>query len=200
MERLLSSQHAVRPIPDEKLDEVARRIGVQTDLLAEVRARARIERITGESTARFPAGKRVKTYELYFPNLIYEAWCEECRFRGVEGATLLRSIIHEFLLSDRDLAPEERVHLWYWKGRRYILPQNDPKKYRLSMNIPYGAYRALQLRARKMKTSVAVLARTFVFEAMAGKHPTIPLIEPRVMYDDENRYLRGRLDPRKGAR
>lgn len=168
-------------------------------MLAEVRARARIERITGESTA-YHTGKRLRTFELYFPTLLYEKWFDECRHRGVDGATLLRSIVHEFLMSGRDLAPEERIHLWYWKGRRYQLPVDDPKKHRLSMNLTYGAYRALQLRARDLKTSVATLARTFVFEAMAGKHRTIPLIEPRVMYDDENRYLPGRLDPSRGAR
>jgi len=205
--RLLTSAHAVRSIPEDKLAAVAKEIGVDVDLLAEVRAQAKIRKVSGKhAVAKFVTTGRYHDLELVFPDVHWGLWIKECKTRNVEPATLLRSLIHDLLLKGRLLRPEELHARWDWNGVRHSLPKAGKNywKNRQVVGITPGAHRALIHHARAHNCSVTTLVRTLIMETLKGRHRSVRLVQRKHLYDDELRYLQtarpGALDPQRGAR
>jgi hypothetical protein len=197
-ERLRGTEFAKTRIPDDKLDAVAKMIGVDPDLLLEVRARARIER--GER-GRAPSGNnalrvlsdRVYEYHLFMPPVIFAAWKAECSFRGVEGSMLLRSLIHEYLSATREPQP---MPAWIWQGE--MRPMGDNPKRAKCMEraaIPKGARRALVRRAELLGVRPTSIVRALATEVLAGDHRDVTLLGSGSMFDDETRYFMGPSAP-----
>jgi hypothetical protein len=191
--RLLGTEFASIPIADDKIDEVAKKIGVDPDLLVEVRMRARVLRATDgvqDPMGVMRKGTRHVQQILPMPEEIHKAWREECDFRGVDGSALMRSLIHAYLLGKEE--PTQVLRQWVYRGKTYKLPdRNNRYKFRERCMIPHGAKRALMRRAHRRGSTISALMRALVLEAMAGKHRTLTLIESRSMYDDEDRYYLG---------
>lgn len=196
-ERLRETKFARGVIPDDEIDVIAKRLGVEPDLLLEVRAAMRVE--MHKEGRRMPRGptvpgdvqarhRRVYQLHLYIPIEIFPFWKDECEFRGIEGSVLLRSIIHAYLLSKYE--PQDVLTGWRWKGKRYKTPQSQQRgKVGLERTvIPQGAKRALARRARRSGTTSTAIVRGLVLEALRGLHRVIPLVEPAMMWDDEGRY------------
>lgn len=185
-------------IADEEIDEVARRIGVQPEVLLEARVRFRISQATeGKRQASFGeafAPKRHCRFNLWFPPAVFPDWKLCAESHGLEGSALLRAIIHGYLLGSYE--PQSVVRYWYWKGKRHLSIQ-DPKernKWRERAQIPIGARRALEIRSRYLGASPQAVARALVIETMRGKinRPgTYAIVDAKTMYDDETRYYLG---------
>lgn len=196
-EKLLTTVHARATILDEEIDARAKRLGIDADLLLEVRARFRIEQharglpspytssrqaLTPEVSARH---RRLYQLHLPMPVEILAAWKDECEFRGIEGSAILRSLIHSYLLASYE--PKCTTRFWYWKGRRYECGKNATRLFERA-TIPTGAKRALTRRAARRGTSSVAIARGLALEVLEGKHRELALIDPMMMFDDESRY------------
>jgi len=182
--RLAATTYATREIPDEKIDAVASSIGVQVDLLLEVRAEARIRQ-----RKRGLPFRRALQAQLFMPDVIFRAWQEETEFRGVDGSVLLRSLIHAYLLDGRE--PENLLDHWLWNGQTYRVDYEGVRHRtakREQAKIPVGAWRALKLRATRLGVSRATIMRSLVLETLQGEHRTVRLVQPGIMFDDETRY------------
>jgi hypothetical protein len=123
------------------------------------------------------------------PEIVRVAWNEECEFRGVDGSALLRSLIHAYLMSDRE--PEQVLGYWLYKGRTYRLPKGNRNKFAEKALITNGSWRALLRRCQRRGCSASAMMRALVLEVLAGEHRAVQLIDARTMFDDEDRYHLG---------
>ena len=193
--RLLGTQYATIRIDDRDIDAVAKKLGVDPELLLEVRAQAIIdlhERGLAQpisNTKRRSLDEalvRLYQYQIWFPVPVFEAWRLECDRRSVHAATFLRSLIHYYLLSTREPAPLQN---WVWEGKLYRggLKEREAEK----AVIPHGAKRALLRRAVLRGTRSSHIVRALILAAMRGEYQSLPLVTSGMMYDDESRYYTG---------
>jgi len=195
--RLLGTQYATIRIDDSDIDAVAKKLGVDPDLLLEVRAQAIIDLhdrglaqpISNSQNQRRSldeATQRLYQYQMWFPPPVFEAWRHECDRRGVHAATFLRSLIHYYLLSTREPEP---LQDWSWEGKLYRGYRRERVDERAV--IPHGAKRALLRRATLRGTRSTHIVRALILGAMRGEYQSVPLVTSGMMYDDESRYYTG---------
>lgn len=196
--KLRDTRYATIELRDEEIDGVAKRLGVDPVLLLEVRAQVRVDlhsrgfapSISNAKRKLFGLQERIYQSKIWMPTVVFAAWNAECARRGVHPPTFLRSLIHSYLLGDRE--PEIAPH-WMWRGE--LLREVATLATRERAVITHGAARALKRRAAARHTSMTGIMRGLVLEALAGQHMGIPLLSTAMMYDDENRYNLEVLDP-----
>lgn len=205
--RLRGTRYATVQLRDDEIDAVAKRLGVDPDLLLEVRAQELValhERGFAQpisNAKRRPADAlrdylpRLYQLQLWMPPAIVEAWYAECERRGVHASTFLRSLIHAYLLGAREPDP---VKYWRWQGKLHRAPKSEETN--AHTTIPQGARRAIGRRAAARGTKQTAIVRALVLEAMHGQHSGIPLVSSSMMYDDETRYNTVPLDPPRPSR
>lgn len=181
--RLRGTRYAQQALKGS-IDDAAKRLGVQTDLLLEARADVMLDR---HREGRQITRRNARQIDIFMPPTVYEAWKDECVARGVEGPTLLRSAIHHYLLhtwEPRDLLPH-----WRYDGKLYRCGRHASKFPRERADVTTGAWRALQQRARLQGASAAMVMRGLVQDILGGGFRTIPLVPAGNLYDDEKRYV-----------
>ena len=194
LERLRGTSWAHRAIPDHKLDALAESLGLSTDVLVEARILAKIERreqglqIPRVHTSRDPSEfRRFYQYHVPFPVELWKLWKDECEMRELKGSVLLRSVIHDYLSSARDVHPAQ---WWRFRGCTYKVPAGKARgPYFERATIPHGAKRALMRRAQLLGARPLMVVRALVLEVLSGAHRNVRLIQSSMMYDDENRYF-----------
>lgn len=195
--RLLGTKYATIRIDDSDIDAVAKKLGVDADLLLEVRAEAIIDlhkrglapaisNGTKRRQSLEEVTKRIYQYQIWFPQPIFDAWRIECARRGVHASTFLRSLIHYYLLSSREPGA---LRDWVWEGQLYRGYTKGGVDERAV--IPHGAKRALMRRASIQGTRSSHIVRALILAAMRGEYQSIPLVSAGMMYDDESRYYTG---------
>lgn len=178
-------------------------MGVHPDVLLEGRIMARQRRL--DAGRNIPAGTRRKgsrhyQLEILFPPAVFEQWKQEAQNRGVLGSTLLRSLIHAYLMGSFE--PDAISRVWDYRGIVYSLPnvhewakQHGRRyPYRERTYVPNGARRAMVHRANRLGVDPTAVVRALVLLMMNGRwaYPgTIKFVDPANMYDDENRYHLG---------
>lgn len=195
-ERLLGTKYATGPLADHQIDAAAKKLGVDPDLLVEVRAEARIalhskgfappisnRRSKQRKTISGETQRRLYQYRMWLPRGVAKVWEAECQLRGVRGPALLRSLVHFYLLGAREPAPEPT---WRWEGRIY--PFNREKDLEERATLPHGAKRALMQRANLQNVPASAVVRALMLEAMKGEHRRLPPMQAAQMFDDESRY------------
>ena len=194
-ERLLGSRYASSAIDDSQIDRIAKKLGVDADLLLEVRAQARIDlHARGLPTPKLrhakpepgAAVRRLYQYHVFLPAEVHAAWLDECKFREVKGSLLLRSIIHDYLSNSRE---PELMPFRQWRGKRFIISKKKRGLHEEKAAIPNGAKRALTQRARAAGTGPTTIARSLILEVLHGQHRHVRLVETGMMFDDESRYF-----------
>jgi hypothetical protein len=191
---LLGTRWSTVTLADSDIDRVSKELGLDPEFLVEVRAEAKIQRhkigrTNALTTWDQDTGLRRRCYQfhLYMPEAIWNAWKDECEFRQVGGALLLRSLVHDYLLGGREVSPLKR---WHWRGKLYRMGDNAKRSAFLERStVPHGAWRALQRRGGALGVTGTALARALVIEALSGLRYDVPLVETGMMYDDESRYL-----------
>jgi hypothetical protein len=194
-DRLLGSRFATMAIDDSDIDKTAKRLGVDPELLLEVRAQARVDRrarglpspkLRHSKPEPGAAVRRLYQYQISLPAEIEAAWRDECAFREVRGALLLRSLIHDYLSNSRE---PEFMSFWLLGGKCYIAGKHKRHLHEEKATIPNGAKRALSRRAVLAGTTPTTIVRSLMLEVLAGQHRHVRLVESSMMFDDERRYL-----------
>lgn len=180
---------------DEALSAMAKRIGVQPDLLAQAQreldedAKRRGRRRTQIGAPNRLRGKRRKV-EVQLPERIYEDWVAYGKHRGMAPSLVLRGLIHDLLSGPRQPTKLERT--CFYRGKKYQLTG-----YKYGVKWPFmaktdvteGAARALTLRAAATGTTVAGLLRGLVLDLLEGRVKRVTVISgANAMFDDETRY------------
>jgi len=197
--RLLGTRYATVRLDDSEIDAVAKKIGVDPDLLLEVRAQALITlHSRGLSPPLSNSGRRKKAlddalqrihqFQIWFPRVVFQAWRAECEIRAVHPTTFLRSLIHFYLLGSWE--PEPVKH-WAWEGKLYRFYKNERVSERAV--ITHGAKRALMRRASLRGTQATNIVRALILGAMRGEQQGLPLVTAGMMFDDESRYNTGEI-------
>jgi hypothetical protein len=196
IELVIATAYARDPMTDDKIDEVAKLIGVDPEVLIEARVRYRLQRRRDGYQIPLGQKKRGSRHHQLFcemPREVFEAWRREAERRAVLPSALLRSIVQAYLLGSYE--PPELLRHWYWRGRVVAIEPYAEKKQRVG-GYPYrevalitqGSWRALRLRAERRGHGAAAIVRALVLEIVDGKHERLRLIDAQSMYDDETRY------------
>jgi len=165
------------PIYRDDTDEtIARRIGVQVDVLHEARAvfRQREEKLQ-RSPARLgmPRAKVRSRFMLFLepPEEIYRDWEAHRRHRDQTNACLLRSAVHHVLRLawQPSWLTSKRHAAWYYRGK--WLGQTDIRlhRFRIKTDLGEGCSRALTERALATGVDAAAIARWGVTALLEGK-------------------------------
>jgi len=199
--KLRGTRYAEVNTADGDIDKVAKRLGVDPELLLEVRAQALVD-LHSRGYAR-PLSNKPKHREqlkqdwrannrglyqlkMWIPSECFAAWKEECARRGVKGAALLRSITHSYLL--RKYEPEPQRH---WRLGDKVFPNSREDLRSEKAAVPRGVSRALMRRAATKNTKATMIVRALMMEAIQGRHMGVPLVTAAMMFEDETRYYLG---------
>jgi hypothetical protein len=111
----------------------------------------------------------------------------------MESPTALRSLVHAYLLGDREPVLDRR-----WKYKDDYYPVVDQKKHRKENKsgwpwvekalVPRGAMDALMRRAQRQGTHRPTILRGLVLEALAGRFTDVLAVSASAMFDDPDRY------------
>lgn len=193
--RLRGLRYATIGMKDSDIDVVAKQLGVDPDLLLEVRAQARLD--MHEQGYTRPASNRAERrqfsdqllyqFKIRIPSECHRAWNEECERRAVAGSVLLRSLVHCYLLGSREPVPAPH---WILDGR-LLREERAKTRDAEKATVTHGAKRALLRRAAFRNTKSAWIVRALMMEAIRGDHTGIPLVSAGMMFEDETRYNLG---------
>jgi len=200
--RIMGTAFATATIEDHDIDAIAHEMGIEPQTLLEarlrvVRERAERGRAVPEGVKR--AGSHHYQFDLWMPEAIHKTWREECARRGLLGSTLLRSMLHAYLIGSWE--PRTMSKKWVWRGVGYEMRVNEWKKehgsrypYRERALVTRGARRALARRAGRRAAQPTAVARALVLACIDGRWAqpgTIDIVDSTDMYDDEARYFLG---------
>ena len=204
--RVEHTKYAVDPMTDTELETAAVKLGLHPDVLLEARVRAKLrmraEQVvpSNKDAAKFRSLGRSELLRqgvltntqlmLCFAREPWVAWEAHVHAWGVDGAALLRSLIHAYLLGTYE--PEQVNRYWLWDNRRLFVVRDGTC--RVKVWVPWGARRALEVRARMRGASAMAILRALVMASMAGKfgrRGLLKIVDTRSMFDDEERYFLG---------
>ena len=193
--RLMNTGWAYVNLNRPDLEDLSKRLGVQLDVLLDAHARAADER--RKRGLRVSTGQLTTQNRVHYPQLkvvfckpVWDAWLEECERRGVQSSTLLRSLVHAYLLGGWE--PEVLVAKgWWWQGKLVraewtALEHNSPLRERTLVTT--GAKLAFGLRCTCANVHYVVMLRGLVLHLLAGKLPELRMVDARTMWDDPEKY------------
>lgn len=169
----------------KRVDEVAKQAGLHPSVVEEV-GREYARRVVA-SGRPVPTGSKTSRaaypqLELRLPQEAYDAFLRLSDRLHMKPTTLLRSLVHEYLLS-----PEEPLH----RDTRWVLDGkviDAARSKRMSPGATHGAVAALTTRAAKLGLTQHDLLRCLVVDALAGRRIAKAPIHRAAMFEDVSRY------------
>lgn len=169
----------------KRIDEVAEQSGLHPSVVEEV-GREYARRVvasgrpvpTGSKTSR----ARYPQLELKLPAEAYDAFLELADRLHMRPTTLLRSLVHEYLLGAEE--PLHRDPRWVLDGK--VIDGSRGK--RMSPGATHGALAALTTRAARLGLTQHDLLRCLVVDALAGRRIARTPIHRAAMFEDVSRY------------
>jgi len=194
--------------------QAARQLGVQPDVLVDARkllderARESAQRSGLERIRTRPDGRSVlvagtKQIVLCMPVEVHEAWVYYRELRGLNDATLLRSLVHHLLLDPRHRHyPHEA---WVYEGQVRRMPgrhRTTNWPWTVRTYLSRGANEALVRRSRAVRESKARMLRTIVLDVLEGRLVHFEVIPDAALMFAADRYatLEGKLEDRAVAK
>jgi hypothetical protein len=184
----------------DTVELVARRIGVQPDVIKQAQDELAAERnAEGKApvvlgTGRVKRRKR-RQIDIDMPKAVHEDWLVYCRTRDMPGSVVIRSLV-QTLLSGPD-NPSWIGRQWRYRGRTLRLEGykqyiRSGWPYNVKTDVSEGAARALTIRARLLGCTLAALVRGAVIDLLEGRTKRLNIVtSPDAMWDDEGRYWLG---------
>lgn len=192
IDRLRGTRWATEPLSPARARKVAKVLGVQYDLLMEVRADTLIARAREGFRPGGRQEERTTKIKISYPAEIKAEFEEYCESRALTPSSLMRSVLHAYLRGSYEPL-QSRSHTWIWKGKAYRFKATYNYKHCTQLRVPHGAKRALQIRARGLGTTPHAIMRALVLETMEGKfgQADLQIVDTLAMYDDETKYFLG---------
>lgn len=185
------------PIYRDDTDEIiAKRIGVQVDVLQEARALviAR-ERKPDRKDARLgmPRSQPFARFHIFLepPEEIYLDWKAQCAHRDQIDACLLRSVVHHVLRLEvqPSWVTGRRRKAWFYQKKWLGQANIREHEFRIKTNVTAPCHRALTERARATHTTASAIVRWGVCAFLEGKFRNFEIVTSLdSLYNDANRY------------
>jgi hypothetical protein len=181
-------------------ETIAHRIGVEPEVLVEARAlileRTKSERAPNGVRLGMPKsrGRRSARSMLFLepPPEIYAEWKARRDERGMENATLLRSICHHVLQLRTQpawLSQSSRKGAWVFRGAWHRQSRIRDHLYRIKCDLSDAAYRAMHIRAENTRVNIAAIARWGVCLFVAGRLDKMTVVSSlNALYKTPNDY------------
>jgi hypothetical protein len=189
----------------DSVEVVARRIGVQPDVLVQAQAELSEERRRGGKrpvligTGRILPGRR-KQIDLDLPKVVNDDWLAYCHARDMSGSVVLRSIIHTLLSGPEN--PTWTGRTWWYRGKTHRLSNYAEVAargwwpYNAKTDVSPGAGRALMLRAQRLGCTYTGLVRGAIIDLLEGRTKRLIVVAgAAAMWEDESRYWTGNEAP-----
>ena len=183
----------------QRLEELARSLGISVDILAAAR-----EMVVGGRKLRGlkpPLSKKVDErswpqLEICMPERIFNDWHSWCESQHAKSSALLRGIIHAYLLGSWE--PAWVASFWRYRGETLPIQLREHRKQHGALAWPWrervlvtpGAKGALNLRAKVTATSPTAITRGLVIEILEGRYKNVLPRDAMSMFDDPLRYRR----------
>ena len=199
------SEAKLRKVAGQSLEDRARYLGVQPDVLVEADQR-RLERVA--SVGRFASNREVHgraahdsytcRVRLYMPIVIAKPFDELCQIKGVTTSMLGRAIVQTLLLSAHN--PRWYGTGWLYKGKFYtedrlVTDNGNERSSAVSVIkqfvISTGADIALRRRAERAGCTKTALVRGAIIDLLEGHTGKLVYADTASMYNDPDRYPRG---------
>lgn len=178
---------------DRQLRRYAKKLGVQPSVLAEAR------QLAGRQAS---IRREMYQFEIRMPKEVFDAWRTLCQVRGLTPPSLLRGLIHTYLLGEREpewlrhrLAPAQHRYgtgkqsaKWYYRGQLYSNTPNCSEKAR----VTHGVRRALAQRAGVLRLAASDIVRALMLDLLHGKLRRVPVVHYDSLYEDESSYFKHR--------
>ena len=194
---------------DDTIENIARHLGVQTDVLLDAQrySNSLTERATSvaglapikvrHNGQRIAVGHQM-TVQIRTPELIRDVWNTHCSLGGYTDPVLLRSIIHFGLMR-----PEQPYWLgfgWPYKGSVYHCKgvKTGTWPWWIRTRIAAGAKAALIRRARASRIAIQGFVRGLVLDLLVGRIQSFDTITEVSQMFEADRYftLEGTLEAR----
>lgn len=167
IERLVTTRFMVHR--DDTDESIAERLGVRVDVLREARIEYDVQqRKIGASRGRLGTtrvrNEAAARFHLFLepPEEIYKEWIELVKVRGLDNATLLRSVVHHMLImktQPRWIAVPHGMASWAYRGQWLGQKNIRAHKFRIKTHLNEPASRALTLRAQNTGVTASAIAR-----------------------------------------
>ena len=186
----------------DSLEAVARRVGVQPDVLVQAQAELTAERRSdGKKAIVLGTGRawhgRRKQIDLDLPKAVNDDWLAYCRARDLSGSVVLRSIIHTLLSGPEN--PTWTGRTWWYRGKMHrlsnykVVAAKGWWPYNAKTDVTPGAARALTLRAERIGCTYTGLVRGAIIDLLEGRTKRLNVVTvASAMWEDENRYWTGK--------
>ena len=180
-------------VRDEPIEVLAKRLGVQPDVLKQAQREYDEERQRdGQDQQQLGRRARYSTrsVELAFPKPIWDEWGDCCELRGIGGYTLLRGLIHTLLVTPEN--PTWVGRGWMYRGHSVSMTgtkHGEPWPYRQRARVTNGAAEALKMRADASNCRSVALVRGSVIDFLEGRVKRVQLLTTESMFGDARRYI-----------
>lgn len=180
------------PVAGETLPDLAHRLGVTLEILHQAMSERTEElRLRGKPPRKLGNRRGYRgdygTVEVTMPVEVHDRWTEFCRIRGVRPSTVLRSLVHHFLLTK--IKPRTIGGTWLVRGTFYRI---KPKGRRhAKARVTRGAQIALDHYADIWNTTATGIVRGLIASVLeTGTTPEgFQLVACAAMWGDSAKYL-----------
>lgn len=189
MRWLSATQWAIAPMDDASVDRVAAELGIHVETFVEARALAALEGRRQEPKATRNERARL---EVLMPAEFRPVWRDECRRRGYDAHTVIRSLVHAYLRGQWE-PPIDRT--WSFRGVEYrvgTMGPGLPQPPREFVEVTRGAMEALRIRSGRRRIIPVVRGLMLAWMERRWAQPgSIAMIEVRDMFQIHTSYELG---------
>ena len=186
-------------LTDEQIERVCQELGIREDVFFEAceeyqSRNANIEKMNVPRHSGPAATLATKSYEygmLYMqgPPEVLSRWEDLAKRWGFTRASLFRTSMHEFLMSDHII--NDRCFERGWSYLGYDNP--SASKAKLKANVTFASIEAMHRRAERMRVSRDAIPRALFKEVLLGNFgsPQMKSVSRKQMFNDPDLYARG---------
>jgi hypothetical protein len=171
-------------------DELAIHLGVQPSVLREAIAKREGE-LKRRGQCGVVRGRRryighdYAQVHVWMPKEVYKDWVEVCSALRVEPGTVLRSIIHHFLLNPK----RPTVTAGQWLYRNKPLRTSRKSRFLARTRLTRGAQVALDTHADLWNVTPTGVLRGVVTDFLEGRTMKFKMVTFETLWGDPERYL-----------
>ena len=193
-------------VREELVESTAVRLGVQPSVLREAQAELDAAVVaagktppsrSGQAAGRTPGQSH--RCEVVLPDRVHQDWQAYCQSREVPSSTMLRSLVHRMLMSNR-LPAQARDRQCHYRGRlvKATLQRNHGTGHfatSVECFISAGARQVLIARSRAARTTISALLRGTIIDLLEGRTTKVVLLHSiNEMWNDPQRYATYELE------
>lgn len=171
--------------------DTAKQLGITIDVLREAQA-SRDAELKRRGHGGISRGKRryvgqdYSIVEVRMPPSIDKVWRDTCQVMGLARATVLRSLIHHFLL--HPTRPAVTAQTWLYRGK--VCPITHAKMLAPAQTrITRGAQIALDAHAETWRVTTTGVVRGVITEFLEGRLRKFKIVSSGEIWGDADRYL-----------